>query len=254
MNERTTGRRSVTVWACAILVAVMAIGTAATSSVAAPPAMRMNSAKSLEKADAGLPGSLEDNDGLTQSYFLNLGWADGLDSGSWEGPYGPNDVKIRVVAANPSPSNVWYDAINPGTKKYSGHLVMKIIVLDSRNLPELGLNSGDVGFLWIGKRGNGNANGQGAAIYTVKPNGKGAKRVKNMIVTGRCRRDHGDRPMAMVRAGDECTEPIGVDAAAAAANDVVFPAFRTRAGPAPLVAGSGLWVTCTGGCCEVRSY
>ena len=203
-----------------------------------------------ERGAKGIKGSLEDDEKATQTYFLTLGWGDDLaDSAVWEGPWGASDTRIRLVPARTSPVVEWGDALSSDPVKYSGHLVMKIIVLEDKDVPNLGLKGLETGYLWIGKRpGKGN----GAAIYTIKPNGK-VKLAMEMVISGMCREDHGGRAMAYAREPDKCKDPIPPAATSSAGGLASFSSFRMRAGPPPLVGRLGLWVTCTGGCCEVSS-
>jgi hypothetical protein len=206
-----------------------------------------------ERAAKGLKGSLEDNETETQKYFLTLGWGDDLpDSAVWEGPWGASDTRIRLVPATTSPVVAWGDALSSNPAKYTGHLVMKIIVLEDKDVPNLGLKGLDTGYLWIGQRGNGNGKGNGAAIYTIKPNGK-VKLAMEMQISGICKEDHGGRAMAYARDPDKCKDSIPPSAVSSAGGFASFSSYRMRAGPAPLVGRLGLWVTCSGGCCEVSS-
>lgn len=213
--------------------------------------MRMGMSMS-ERGAQGIKGSLEDDEKVTQNYFLTLGWGDDLpDSAVWEGPWGTDDVRIRLVPASTSPVVAWGNALATDPAKYSGHLVMKIIVLEDRAVADLGLSGLETGYLWIGKRGKNNEKKQGAAIYTLKPNGK-AKLAKEMAIVGMCREDHQGRAMAHARPPGQCTEPIPPAALQASHGSLALSSFRTRAGPEPVIP-QGLWVTCPGGCCEVSS-
>jgi hypothetical protein len=206
-----------------------------------------------ERGAKGIKGSLEDDEKATQKYFLTLGWGDDLpDSAVWEGPWGANDVMIRLVPASTSPVVAWGDALTSDSAKYSGHLVMKIIVLEDKEVRNLGLKGLETGYLWIGQRGKGNSRGLGAAIYTIKPNGK-PDLAMEMVISGMCKEDHGGRAMAYAREPGKCKDPIPPAAASSAGGFASFSSYRMRAGPPPLVGRLGLWVTCTGGCCEVSS-
>ena len=198
----------------------------------------------------GIKGSLEDNEKVTQDYFLRLGWGDDLpDSAVWEGAWGASDTRIRLVPATTSPVVAWGNALSTDTAKYSGHLVMKIIVLEDKEVANLGLKGLETGYLWVGKR-PGKPNG--AAIYTIKPNGK-VKLAMEMNISGMCKEDHGGRAMAYAREPGKCKDPIPPAASSSAGGFASFSSYRMRAGPSPLVGRLGLWVTCTGGCCEVSS-
>ncbi|HEX6573856.1 MAG TPA: hypothetical protein VF042_02705 [Gemmatimonadaceae bacterium] len=203
-----------------------------------------------ERGAKGIKGSLEDDEKVTQGYWLTLGWGDDLpDSAAWEGNFGEDDVRIRLVPASTSPLVTWSNALSSDPATYSGHLVMKIVVLEDRRVKELKLDGLETGYLWIGQRGKGNADSAGAAIYTIKNNGK-VKLATKMDIVGFCKEDHGGRPMAYVRADDKCKEKLPPGGARSSS---LFSSFKTRSGPAPLAVGQGLWVTCTGGCCEVKA-
>ena len=207
-----------------------------------------------ERGSKGIKGSLEDDEKVTQKYFLTLGWGDDLpDADVWEGPWGKDDVMIRLVPATTSPIVSWSNALSTDPAKYSGHLVMKIIVLEDRKVDNLGLEGLETGYLWIGQREKNNSKGLGAAIYTLKPNGK-AKLVREMAIGGYCLDPtHGGRPRARARAPGDCTGPFPPGVTQSSGGTASFSTFRTRAGPSPLVPRRGLWVTCPGGCCEATS-
>jgi hypothetical protein len=216
-----------------------------------PHAMMQMSLAPDQRGANGIKGSLEDDEKLTQNYWLTLGWGDDLpDSAVWEGTFGDDAVRIRLVPATTSPLVTWSKGLSSNPAEYSGHLVLKIIVLEDRSVKELGLKGLETGYLWIGERGKKNNDGRGAAIYTLKPNGK-VQRAAKMEITGYCAENHGGRAMAKVRADTDCTQPLPPPGSAASSSASVAHPFHTRAGPAPAF-GQGLWVTCTGGCCEVR--
>lgn len=204
-----------------------------------------------ERGAEGIKGSLEDDEQVTQKYSLTLGWGDDqADSTVWEGKFGQNDTMIRLVPAVTSPTVEWSKAMTGNPLTYSGHLVLKIVVLEEKDVPELGLKALDIAYLWIGKRGRGNSEGQGAAIYTIKPNGK-VKLEKKLLISGMCYEDHGGRAMAHARPEKQCNKPLAFMSNSEGTSIAAAP-FKTRRGPALDAAGLGLWVTCMGGCCEVR--
>jgi hypothetical protein len=243
------------------MITLVALGTSCSSSAqtsanvqAAPQPLMMQMAHgAIERGEKGIKGSLEDDEKVTQNYWLTLGWGDDLpDSAVWEGTYGDDNVRIRLVPATTSPLVTWSKGLSSNPAEYSGHLVLKIIVLEDRDVKELGLKGLETGYLWIGQRGKGNSSGQGAAIYTLKNNGKAQRTNAKLEIAGYCKEDHGNRPMAKVRPDTDCTNPLPPPGSTGASAATVAHPFHTRAGPAPLF-GQGLWVTCTGGCCEVKA-
>lgn len=248
MTEHRMRRAVVTIATCT--VAAISIAGSISCYPAAPP---QPVGGGEGRGAAGIKGNLETDEKVTQRYFLTLGWGDDLpDSATWEGPWGPDNVSVRLVPASTSPLVKWEDALSTDPATYSGHLVLKIIVLENRRVNDLGLGGLETGYLWIGKYPKGSQMKQGAAIYTLTPNGK-AMLAKEMIINGKCREDHGGRAMAHARAVGFCKgglPPVPLNSSSGTAS---FSSFRTRAGPAMAVLPQGLWVTCPGGCCEVSS-
>ncbi|MEO8193107.1 MAG: hypothetical protein ABI681_04595 [Gemmatimonadales bacterium] len=235
MTQRTRSGYTLTIGGC--LIAIAAIAVVSSGYTHAPLPSKSNvAAPDMNSGANGLKGSLEDDEKKTQPYFLTMSWGDDLpDSAVWEGKFGADSVRIRIVPATTSLGVDWANALSKDPAKYSGHLVAKIIVLEDRSVDELGLRGFDTGYLWVGQRGKNAADGLGAAIYTIKPNGT-AHREAYMDITGKCAAVHRG-PMAKVRLEPYCSGPVS---------------FNARAGPPMLAAGQGLWVTCTGGCCEVK--
>ena len=264
MRRQKARRTIATAGLGATMVTLVTLGISCTSAAqgsgnmehSTPAMMQMSLAPDQrganERGANGIKGSLEDDERLTQNYWLTLGWGDDLpDSSVWEGTFGDDAVRIRLVPATTSPLVTWSKGLSSNPAEYSGHLVMKIIVLEDRSVKELGLKGLETGYLWIGQRGKKNSDGQGAAIYTLKPNGK-VQRAAKMEITGFCKEDHGGRAMAKVRADTDCTGTLPPVGSAASSSANIARPFNTRAGPAAAF-GQGLWVTCTGGCCEVKS-
>jgi len=249
MTEHRMKMAAVKIATCA--VAVTAIAGVTSCYPAAPPQPVDGS---TGRGAGGIKGDLDTDEKVTQRYFLTLGWGDDLpDSAVWEGSWGPDNVQIRLVPASTSPVVAWENALSTDPATYSGHLVLKIIVLENKRVNDLGLGGLETGYLWIGKyRDKNNQMKQGAAIYTLMPNGK-AMLAKEMIVNGKCAENHGGRAMAKARPVGECKDKIPMTSLRNPSGTASFSSFRTRAGPAMPAPAQGLWVTCPGGCCEASS-
>jgi hypothetical protein len=153
---------------------------------------------------------------------------------------------VKMVPLSGANKISWPNALKEGGP---GYFVAKIYNIDDKNIPWLGLKAGATGYLWIGELEDGT---RGAAIYSVKKDGTIESNPKQMEIGGFC---PGQHPYSAVRVtdGKKCSGSFDqTQSATARANQPIImfaslrrPAFRT-------LGGGGLWVTCLGGCCEVR--
>lgn len=191
--------------------------------------------------EPGIPGRPEDNSQVTKTYLLALPWADSVPYASAEFTVGSgSDVaRVRVVPAMGAHEVSWKTSLGKGVAGGNGHFVAAIHNLDGKNIPRLGMQKSDaVGYLWIGQRP---LVGRGAAVYVLPRTGRVIRR-RNLRIVGFCAGQH---PGPKVRStwGKDCPGPFGGPSRAVR----LAQAADSSGGP-----DQGLWVTCRGGCCEVR--
>ncbi len=207
---------------------------------------------------AGLP---EARAAAFEIYVQKLGFGSAPGSVSIEQPFecglaancgGKTSVVLRVTPSDYSSDVDWKDATGNG----KGHVVAKIVVVDPAPYDRMGLQADDVAYLWVGTI----QGGKGAALYRVR-GGKVTMAYKFTDVRY-CKSSAYQPPTVHLYMTPKCTNPdpsppTSSSAAAATAsistNDnmimlVSSPVFRSS----NAFALSGLWVSCSGGCCEVQ--
>lgn len=208
------------------------------------------SAQSVSGPQDGLSGRPEYKQAEFEKYVSELGFGNTSGSMRYDGPLPcPDTTKCgseSSVEFSIIPSDYvddWEGAVK-GTK--NGHIVAKIFKAELKPFGYWNLLEDDaLSYLWIGKF----KDGQGAALY-ARRNGK-LKRIYTFSALKKCPKAEVP-PGVHPRPTPECSDPIGMlprDVRLASTSTGNFmAAFTERQG----VAVSGLWVSCSGGCCEVQ--
>jgi len=184
----------------------------------------------------------------TRNYLLSLGWGDNLpDSQVVETQltWGNNNSGlVRIVPAVTSNEVSWQSVLTGGP----GHFVAKIYNLGDKPPGPFGLGPLDNGYLWIGEIA---PNRRGVAIYMIKNNGVSIRIPLNLNFSGYC----GDKPHAVpaVKLQKQECAPVGGSAQQTGASNgpKLFLASATSSTFAAVQDSRGLWIACSGGCCEV---
>lgn len=157
---------------------------------------------------------------------------------------GQQSVSLRAAPSNYAADVAWNDALGTG----KGHVVAKIVVLDPVPFDRLNLAKDDVVYLWVGAM----QGGRGAALYRVR-NGK-ATQVYKFAKLAFCKYTVYQKPAVHRNMPPKCTDtdakPLQAPATAgqAVASLVSRPLVRARNQGFT----DGLWVSCSGGCCEAQ--
>ncbi len=238
---------SVSGWVVSSLLAGMVVVTACDGRVtpANPVSQAGTSQVSLAANTAfddepGRPGRPDDNSAETQKYLETLTWADSVPyaSAMFDIASGSETARVKVVPTVGAHQVSWQSALGEGAPGGNGHFVAAIYNLEKKKIPRLGMQASDsVGYLWIGQRP---LVGRGAAIYVFPVKGSVARR-KNLPVVGFCAGQH-PGPKVRSTEGADCTGPF----------KQTNPVQLTMAVNRPALADQGLWLSCKGGCCEVR--
>lgn len=234
-------------WAVSSLLAGMVVmtacdgrTTAANPPLKAPaPQVSFASATMIEK-DPGKPGRPDDNTADTRKYLESLTWADSVPyaTATFEVMSGSDTARVKVVPVAGAQDVSWQSALGEGVPGGNGYFVAAIYNLDGKKIPRLGMQATDtVGYLWIGQRP---LAARGAAVYVFPTKGPVVRR-RNLPVVGFCPGQH-PAPKARSTAGADCTGPFRQTNAVQA----------SLAANPQTAADQGLWLSCKGGCCEVR--
>jgi hypothetical protein len=196
---------------------------------------------------AGYPGQ---NDEATRRYLMSIRWASDLppsevvDSALVDDGNQPRDV--RIIPSDSAYHVDWDKAIN-GTG--NGYYVAKIYNRSNAAIAALGIPGNQTGYLWVGRL---NENERGVAIVLVRNNGN-AQIAKKLSWDNFCATPH-SRSKVELTDGKKCDARSAAQASASVPTTVML-ASNVRPAPAAsssFLAGLGLWITCSGGCCEVK--
>jgi len=140
-----------------------------------------------------------------------------------------------------------------------GDVVAQVINIDTVAFPELSLDTGEVAYAWVGQIGA-NPNDRGFGVYKLNADGT---RAATRWVTPKTQMKfcpHDDpQPAPRIKTKHEGTGPCNYFTALPAAGKNrlgwlgVSPAYGAAAPSVStaFVGIGGLWITCSGGCCQI---
>jgi len=207
-----------------------------------------------QKPKDGKPGKPQDNPNDFQLYALSIPFGEGIPTGdiidqqldcetNCDATH--TTAHIRIVPSNYAPDVEWDPIVNPnpGNRK-NGHFVAKISNLSDYPFPPLNMDANDVAFLWIGE--NGSSNNLRASLYRFGPSGAQKLREAKVLI---CRKPKGS-PAVHLYASMDCREGA---ASTASADHLIHLASNSKHDErTSMVHTSGLWVSCSEGCCQVQ--
>lgn len=201
----------------------------------------------IVKKNEGIAGNLTSNPEETRKYLMSLGWGDNLpDTNVVEAVYEANGerTRIRVVPNVDAHVISWQSALGMGTTAGNGYLVAKIYNLEDRPSKAFGLRGLGTGYVWVGSMPDGT---RGVAVYTIKNNGEIDGTPAKLRFTGYCEEPHTDAKV-MLTTGKKCPAVANQAASLGAGQGNYFFASQ----PGQVDPGPGLWIRCSGGCCETN--
>ncbi len=140
----------------------------------------------------------------------------------------------------------WESAMQPGRP---GHVVAIVVNVDGVTFPDLALRPGDRAYAWVGQIGP-NATDRGFAIYKLDTNGITTNTWFKTTDVSHCDNNEIRTKPAIKTAhpagGTPCAR-IRVGSAAMA----TLASHNTTAGLTGSMVGGSLWLSCSGGCCQV---
>ena len=157
---------------------------------------------------------------------------------------GQQSVRLRAAPSNYAADVAWNDALGMG----KGHVVAKVTVVDPVPFDRLNLTKDDVVYLWVGPL----QGGRGAALYRVR-NGRATPVYKFAKLTF-CKYAIQQKPAVHRNKPPKCTDtdPKPLQAPAPAGQALASLASRPLRMERNQGFTDGLWVSCSGGCCEVQ--
>ena len=155
-------------------------------------------------------------------------------------------VRLMIIPEASAEQRDWESAMQPNR---AGHVVAMVINVDGMTFQDLGLKSGERAYAWVGQIGP-LPTDRGFAIYKLGPKGLTTNSWFMTKDVSHC--DNADlRSKPAVKTahpmgGSPCVK-IGGSAAAMAS----FKSTGIATVGANMALG-GLWISCSGGCCEVK--
>lgn len=206
-----------------------------------PPAPVVNQAK----PDKGMTGNPITDRTATRNYLLSLAWGDNLPDDQVveaQVKWGNNTGTIRIVPSVTANAVNWQTALRTGP----GYFVAKIYNLENRPLGPFGLGALETGYLWVGEIG---PNRRGVKIYTFQNDGVVTPKGADLSLAGYCADGH-SVPSVRLRP-PVCDPPTATSAQRTGASPGPRFILASETSAAVTRFASGLWVSCSGGCCEV---
>ena len=157
-------------------------------------------------------------------------------------------VRLMLIPEASAEQRDWESAMEANR---SGHVVAMVVNVDGMTFPDLGLKSGERAYAWVGQIGP-NATDRGFAVYRLDANGvatntwfltKDVSHCENSELRSKpaIKTAHPAGGLPCVRIGLASTSP-----------GMFASHTTTPASTGALLAGQ-LWISCSGGCCEVKT-
>lgn len=233
---------------CLVLVAFSAF----TSSTGGRAAM---------KPGDGIPGPPEASPGAMGDYVQQIDFGAGADpSGIFEGNLacgmpakcgGQDSVRLRIVPSNYATTADWDHALKNG----NGYIVAKVANLEGVPYDRLNLDPYGVGYIWVG---DSQGVGRTVALYGVR--GGTVKRLFKFKGRTFCKNSTPQAPAVHINTPSKCTDTNSMPMGAASEQASIEPFTAIAAllaktvtrmlAPSPI--DSGLWISCSLGCCEAQ--
>jgi hypothetical protein len=154
-------------------------------------------------------------------------------------------VRLMIIPEASAEQRDWESAMQPNR---AGHVVAMVINVDGPTFTDLGLKSGERAYAWVGQIGT-TANDRGFAIHKLGPKGVTAYTWFKTKDVSWC-----DNPEIRSKPAVKTDHPAGgkpcVRIGTQSASMASLPSHTTM-GRASMLLG-GLWISCSGGCCEVK--
>jgi hypothetical protein len=141
----------------------------------------------------------------------------------------------------------WESAMQPGR---SGHVVAIVMNVDGVTFPDLNLKPGERAYAWVGQIGTSAAD-RGFAIYKLDANGVATNTWFKTTDVSHC-----DNTDVRSRPAIKTAHPAGGPPCARIKTGASLAALASRNTSSEMTAamiGGSLWISCSGGCCQVTA-
>jgi hypothetical protein len=214
----------------------------------------------MKPAD-GIPGPPEATPGAMDDYVQQIDFGAGSDpSGIFEGDLpcavpakcgGKATVRLRIVPSNYATTADWDHALKNG----NGYIVAKVSNLEGVPYDRLNLDPYGVGYVWVG---DSQGLGRTVALYGVR--GGAVKRLFKFKGRTFCKDPTPQKPAVHIYTPSKCTDTNSTAVGAASEQASIEPFTAIAALLAKTVTrmlaqpglNSGLWISCSLGCCEAQ--
>lgn len=157
-------------------------------------------------------------------------------------------VRLMIIPESSAEQRDWESAMQSNR---SGHVVAMVVNVDGMTFPDLGLKSGERAYGWVGQIGP-NATDRGFAIYRLDAYGVATN---TWFLTKDV--SHCDNPDIRSKPAVKTAHPAGgppcVRIGVAPASLGMLASHTTTAVSTGALLAGGLWISCSGGCCEVKT-
>lgn len=205
-------------------------------------------------------GMFGENGAATLNYVKGLGFtgAGGLFSKFDCATCPGGKILLMIIPVTDAPARNWQGDLTSGNP---GDVVAQVINIDTVAFPELSLDTNQVAYAWVGQIGpNGTPNNRGFGVYKLKDDGTVAAS-RWVLPKSQIKFCPHDNPQAAPHITEHHEGPgqCGFLTASAVKGKNrlgwfgVSPAYGATAHSASTatVGSGGLWITCSGGCCQV---
>lgn len=140
----------------------------------------------------------------------------------------------------------WESAMQPGR---AGHVVAIVMNIDAAPFPDLNLKPGDRAYAWVGQIGP-NAADRGFAIYKLDANGVATNTWFKTTDVSHC--DNSDvRSKPAIKTAHKAGGKPCARIKSGSASVGTLTSHSMSVGLTGGMAGRSLWISCSGGCCQV---
>ena len=166
-----------------------------------------------------------------------------------QGTCPPDGVRLMFIPETGAYKRDWQKAM---TKDNEGYVVAAVLNVDNTVFADLGLEPGKLAYVWVGQIGA-TTDLRGLAVYRLDDNGVRAATWSQTSKLNLCTKPNSPtrtRPSIKGKYpdGETCTQ---ISVAQSIFGPRVAYAATARSAFQEII--SGLWISCSGGCCEVGS-
>jgi hypothetical protein len=156
-------------------------------------------------------------------------------------------IRLMLVPEAAAEQRDWESAMQPGR---AGHVVAIVVNVDGKPFPDLNLKPGERAYAWVGQIGQ-NATERGFAIYKLDANGLATNTWFKTTDVSHCDNDDIRNKPAIKTAHPAGGKPCArIKVGSASIASLASHTSRDLTGA---MVGGSLWISCSGGCCQVNA-